>query len=75
MSEEEYLDDEKVEVPRSLEQKKIPRFLKWAYILLPIWGLIWFYLFWNGSRGCLDGGCWQKLQEAANTIYISKEKE
>lgn len=46
-----------------------PRWLFWSYILLPIWGLVVLYFFWNGSYGWLDRGSWQELQQAANTRY------
>ena len=47
----------------------IPRWLMLTYILLPIWGVIWFYYFWNGSYGWLDRGYWNQLQRAANTTF------
>lgn len=47
---------------------KVPAFLKWTYLLLPIWGVIFLYVFWNGSLGgWLDPGYWRELQIAANT--------
>lgn len=48
---------------------KVPTFLKWTYITLPIWGLITFWLFWNGSSGWLDRGYWRQLQNAAKTTF------
>lgn len=63
------------EVPKSLD-RKIPKFLIWTYILLPIWGIFWYYLFWNGSQGFLDkGDYWQKLQEVANTTFVEKSEK
>lgn len=47
----------------------IPRWLKWSYIVLVIWGFIWLYLFWNGSWGWFDRGYWAELQKAANTTF------
>jgi len=47
----------------------VPTWLKWVYFILPIWGLCWFYLYWNGTHGWLDRGYWQQLQRAANTTY------
>lgn len=47
----------------------VPPFLKWTYILLPIWGIIAFALYWNGSMGWLDRGYWRQLQNAAKTTY------
>lgn len=38
----------------------------WFFVFL---GLLWFYLFWNGSFGFLDRGYWSQLQRAANTAY------
>lgn len=46
---------------------KIPKFLILTYILLPIWGIITGYYYWNGSIGWLDRGSWHQLQIAANT--------
>lgn len=48
---------------------KVPTWLKWVYVIAPIWGIIWFYLYWNGVQGWLDRGYWQQLQRAANTTY------
>lgn len=48
---------------------KVPRWLIVNYIVWPIWGIIWFYLYWNGSWGWLDRGHWQQLQNAANTTF------
>ena len=50
---------------------KIPLWLKITYILLPIWGVIWLALFWNGTYGWLDRGYWNQLERAANTTYPS----
>lgn len=47
----------------------VPLFLKWTYIILPIWGILTFAYYWNGSRGWLDRGYWEQLQRAANTTY------
>ena len=46
---------------------KIPTFLKIVYILLPIWGIFWMYMYWNGSEGWLDRGYWKELEGAAGT--------
>jgi len=48
---------------------KVPRWLKLTYIILPIWGVIVLFLYWNGSHGWLDRGSWKELQQAANTTY------
>lgn len=48
---------------------KVPGWLKLNYILWPIWGIIWFYMFWNGSHGWLDRGYWHELQIAAKTTF------
>lgn len=48
---------------------RVPHWLKWIYVIMPIWGIIWFYLFWNGSWGWFDRGYWSELQRAANTTY------
>lgn len=47
----------------------IPRFLYWIYILLPIWGVVVFFLFWNGSTGWSDRSHWAELQSAAETKF------
>jgi hypothetical protein len=52
---------------KELENTKVPSFLKWAYLLLPILGLIAYYKYWNGSEGWLDPGHWKELQQAART--------
>ncbi len=53
----------------------VPNWLKWTYITLPIWGIITFFLYWNGSWGWLDRGYWKQLQQAANTTvpYIDRD--
>jgi hypothetical protein len=45
----------------------VPKFLKLTYITLPIWGVISFMIFYNGSVGWFDRGYWHELQVAANT--------
>jgi hypothetical protein len=47
----------------------IARWLKVTYVILPIWGLISGYIFWNGSTGWLDRGSWQLLEQAARTTF------
>jgi len=51
------------------EDKGPPMWLKISYILIPLWGFIAFYLYWNGSHGFLDRGHWQELQKAAHTTF------
>lgn len=48
---------------------KVPKRLLILYGVLPIWGIITFIIFWNGSWGWLDRGYWNQLQRAANTTY------
>jgi hypothetical protein len=48
---------------------KVPSWLKWTYFILPIWGIISFSMFWNGSHGWWDRGYWHQLQRAANTTF------
>lgn len=48
---------------------KVPVWLKFTYLILPIWGVISFAMYWNGSWGWLDRGYWQQLQRAANTTF------
>lgn len=61
----EHYGDERI----SSFDAKIPRWLFWAYIILPIWGIIWFIIYWNGSIGWSDPDHWQGLQRAANTKF------
>ncbi|MFN0064860.1 MAG: hypothetical protein ACKVOH_01350 [Chlamydiales bacterium] len=56
------------EVPPS-QENKIPKFLHIIYIAVLLWGLIAFYLYWNGSHGFLDRGYWKPLQKAAETTF------
>jgi hypothetical protein len=55
---------------------KVPKWLIWTYIIMPIVGIAVFYLYWNGSQGWLDRGYWKELQRAANTTFpqISEKK-
>lgn len=64
-------DDELEAYPDGLFSKdaKVAGWLKATYIILPIWGVITFLIFWNGSHGWLDRGYWDQLQRAANTTY------
>lgn len=48
---------------------KVSKFLLATYLILPIWGLMTFYYFWNGSIGWFDRGYWHELQIAANTTF------
>ena len=61
---DEYADHEIMEYANT----KIPSFLKWVYLICPIWGIFWMYTFWDGSAGWLDRGYWYELEESANTI-------
>lgn len=53
----------------------VPTFLKWVYGILPIWGILWLWFYWDGSQGALDRGNWQSLQTAAKTTFASQEVE
>lgn len=53
----------------------IPKLLIASYIFWPIFGLFWFYMFWNGSSGWLDRGYWQQLQRAAGTTIPFHKSE
>lgn len=48
----------------------VPTWLKLTYLILPIWGILAFWMYWNGSSGWLDRGYWQQLQRAANTTVL-----
>lgn len=48
----------------------VPFWLKCNYVFWVIFGIIWFFMFWNGSTvSFFDRGYWHELQEAANTTY------
>ena len=72
MSEHEHGEDHLEEYgdPRiSSFDAKVPKWLIWCYILLPIWGIYAFTTYWNGATGWLDRGYWHQLQIAANTTF------
>jgi len=54
---------------------KVPRFLLFVYLILPIWGIIWFALYWNGATGWIDPGHWFALEKAANTTFPLETQE
>ena len=66
MSEE--VDSE--DVPPS-NDASVPAWLKLTYLVLPIWGLIFLWYFFNGTHGWLDRGAWQALQQAAKTTTFN----
>jgi hypothetical protein len=47
----------------------VPTWLKYQYALWIVAGMVWFFLYWNGSWGYLDRGSWQQLQRAALTTF------
>ncbi|MDP1836468.1 MAG: hypothetical protein Q8K75_11165 [Chlamydiales bacterium] len=50
----------------------VPKWLKVVYTILPFWGMLWLYLFWNGSDNTwFDRGGWTQLQQAAKTTWNS----
>lgn len=53
----------------------IPMWLKFNYVFWIIFGLVGFYLYWNGSSGWFDRGYWNELQRAANTVYPFNTQE
>ncbi len=54
---------------------RVPLFLKITYIIFPIWGVIWLFLFWNGNDGSwFDRGYWHELQIAANTTFPNENR-
>ncbi|NGX58394.1 MAG: hypothetical protein K940chlam3_01301 [Chlamydiae bacterium] len=69
---DELEDDDSV--PPYIEvDKGAPLWLNLVYIFVPIWGIVVFFLYWNGSYGWLDRGYWEQLQKAANTTFPAKE--
>jgi hypothetical protein len=65
---EHYTDDSQI----ASFDAKVPKWLILTYIILPIWGVLSFCYFWNGSRGWLDRGYWNQLQRAALTTFPSE---
>ena len=50
---------------------KVPSWLKIAYLTLPIWGIFWCVVNWNGVVSWLDNGQWDQLEKASNTTFPS----
>ncbi len=63
---DEYGDQE----VREYHDTPIPKFLMAIYIVLPIWGILWWSLYWDGSQGFLDRGFWSELEKAAGTRKV-----
>lgn len=57
------------------KDEPVPKALIFSYIFWPLFGLVWFYFFWNGSYGWLDRGYWQELQRAAGTTFPYHKSE
>lgn len=53
----------------------VPTWLKWVYVIMPIWGIIWFAFLWDGSTGWMDRGHWEQLEAAANTRMVKNPFE
>lgn len=52
---------------------KVPKFLIFMYMTLPVWGIITFAVLWNGSTGSwMDPGYWRELQIASNTTFPTR---
>lgn len=47
----------------------IQRWLIWTFIILHIWGPIWWFIFLNGSSGWFGREYLPELQRAANTTF------
>lgn len=47
----------------------VPTWLVGSYLLWIGMGILWAFLYWNGSWGFLDPGSWGQLQQAANTTF------
>ncbi len=54
---------------------KIPGWLKWSYLILIVWGIIWLFLYWNGAKGWIDRGYWFQLEQAANTTVPFRDAD
>lgn len=65
-SELEHYGDEGI----ASQNAPVPVWLKFNYVFWIIFGIIWFYMFWNGSTvSFFDRGYWHELQQAANTTF------
>ncbi len=53
----------------SSKDAPVPKWILFLVFTMPLWGIVTFFLYWNGSAGWLDRGYWKELQEAANTTY------
>lgn len=58
---------------REYAHTKVPKFLLGVYVILPIWGITWWLLFWDGSTGWFDRGYWNELESAAKTKLVVEE--
>ena len=52
----------------SSKDAKISIWLKCLYVILPLWGILWFFLYWNGSTGILERGYWRSKIEKRKTV-------
>lgn len=52
---------------QEIPDTKIPWYIKLITLVLPLWGILWFFYFANGSFGWVDRGAWNDLQKAAQT--------
>jgi hypothetical protein len=59
----EYYGDQTI----ASKDAKVPRWLKWSYPIIILWGFVWLFLYWNGAHGWIDRGYWYQLEQAANT--------
>jgi len=73
---EEYEELEEYGDPRiASKDAPVPAWLKWTYIILPIWGIFSLYWYFNGTHGWLDRGYWNQLQKAALTTFPTETIE
>ena len=70
-SEEEELEERLASTGSPGEaHRDIPKWLLIFYWTLPIWGVIWFFVFLSGNDSSfLDRGAWSELQESALTTW------
>jgi hypothetical protein len=67
-------------IPNNSEEELVPQsghlplhpLLKLLYIVVTLVGLFGLIYYINGSRGVLDRGYWQSLQEAAGTTFSNE---
>lgn len=69
-SDQDFVDSEGA--PAELSSTPVPTFLIITYIVVLLMGILWWFLFWDGSDNTwFDRGAWTQLQQAAKTTWHS----